>query len=996
MRRGFAAFVTNAAHQQGLQAASLKVVARVRALHLLSAMVALVDNSAEVRCQRQRMETAVTHHRRQSLRCSLLQLHGHSQARLGGRQMRLISFHHWSVNCQTAMVHLWAEHAKRRKRWRTVLEAHRWTFLHRALDAWSTNAQESRAHRSRVALLQSKRSQHMCGLTLRGWQGWTRHLQEVTSEVDKQLQAEEQGRLEELLASWHRRSRRRAQLSERTYEAASRRCVRMLRRSLLWLREEAGHKQERDRLRDRAAAQRRRFLVLAALSRWVSHWRWRSAERAVLLTAALQKLRRCIADRHFGHWLQFLELRRRKCLQRAASDRQRRFGLLRESFLQWVRLLSFCQLQQESLRAVVPIVVAVTSRSALSQWRCAAVAMSWWLQKRRQRLLQAWQHQARLSVARWLQAGGLAAKQRLSSCKAPFASWVFTVAWRSRAKAFEERQRLRQLWKVLSEWHAVCKWFVRRRHEAIALLPKRLLRLELRCWVAWQIEHQQSQSRRQLQQSFQKKTQKQLEKVAFRSWRWARLQAKRSFIEQECFRVWSQYHCERALQRSQVAQGRQLLGWRWAIRRWQSRQRATLRRREQLARQQSNADYKLRRRSLRAWTLSHQGALRQRERLAVFAAFRHWRSWLRRKTSWKVTLHLAFAEARAFNGNHLKLSFFQRWSWQVTWESANREASARLAADWQRARAHKERLRRQAVGLNEEERSLLQVMFGAWQWGHVQRQQVLQRLARARGRSERSILMAILDSWVTATLPARRAEDLRRRRSVRFCRPGSGLWAQSSPFLLPAPQRSQLEPQSAHKHPTLLAAKCPNGFRSAPASPLTLLRESPGASVASSPGESASVLSMHEKQVLASGGEVPDPPRLGVRKPTQAPVLPVARSESSERLGQSLTSAAGGGTGGTATPACETPPNKKLSAQGPGGVAGGCGELDFGGGPGALKQVKLHSMGDAHCKGGKQPASPEETTELEPAAVPGAGYTSCQPRGRPADKHSILRFFKMK
>jgi hypothetical protein len=100
------------------------------------------------------------------------------------------------------------------------------------------------------------------------------------------------------------------------------------------------------------------------------------------------------------------------------------------------------------------------------------------------------------------------------------------------------------------------------------------------------------------------------------------------------------------------------------------------------------------------------------------------------------------------------------WSWQVAWATANLEASARLLLERRHERERQSWDRRQTQGPSEEEARLLAFLFESW-W--------LVRLStRERSRLNLSVLLPVLDHWVQAALPPHRAENLQRRRHVRF------------------------------------------------------------------------------------------------------------------------------------------------------------------------------------------------------------------------------------
>jgi len=108
------------------------------------------------------------------------------------------------------------------------------------------------------------------------------------------------------------------------------------------------------------------------------------------------------------------------------------------------------------------------------------------------------------------------------------------------------------------------------------------------------------------------------------------------------------------------------------------------------------------------------------------------------------------------------------WSWKAAWTSANLEASARLVEESRHHRERRRRQRRREVGPTAEEAEVLEAAFRPWR-SYVQTlQRKLERATRQVSRQHGTLLLISLDHWVEAVLPARRAENLRRRRHVRF------------------------------------------------------------------------------------------------------------------------------------------------------------------------------------------------------------------------------------
>eukprot|EP00429_Kryptoperidinium_foliaceum_P047365 CAMPEP_0176118448 /NCGR_PEP_ID=MMETSP0120_2-20121206/59528_1 /TAXON_ID=160619 /ORGANISM="Kryptoperidinium foliaceum, Strain CCMP 1326" /LENGTH=118 /DNA_ID=CAMNT_0017452789 /DNA_START=6 /DNA_END=358 /DNA_ORIENTATION=+ len=108
------------------------------------------------------------------------------------------------------------------------------------------------------------------------------------------------------------------------------------------------------------------------------------------------------------------------------------------------------------------------------------------------------------------------------------------------------------------------------------------------------------------------------------------------------------------------------------------------------------------------------------------------------------------------------------WSWAVNWVVANLEASERLVIELRQEKEQQERYRMQVEGLTEEELLLLDLVFSAWLVQHTDMMTRMQRTTRRSAQQSSALLLLCLDIWTESALAPRRADNLRRRRHVRF------------------------------------------------------------------------------------------------------------------------------------------------------------------------------------------------------------------------------------
>lgn len=179
-----------------------------------------------------------------------------------------------------------------------------------------------------------------------------------------------------------------------------------------------------------------------------------------------------------------------------------------------------------------------------------------------------------------------------------------------------------------------------------------------------------------------------------------------------------------------------------------------------------------------------------------------------------MALQQAFSRAAHHSCKRILRATLRWWSWKAAWTSANLEASARLVEESRRHRERRKQQRRFTLGPTAEECELLQVGLQAWRDHVAAFLRVLQRTSRQAARQHGALLLVSLDHWVEAALDAKRAENLRRRRHVRFnlTAPSAQVRATSSDKgqgrrnSLPAPVSSRRAPVSEGQRNRSLAS----------------------------------------------------------------------------------------------------------------------------------------------------------------------------------------------
>lgn len=243
-------------------------------------------------------------------------------------------------------------------------------------------------------------------------------------------------------------------------------------------------------------------------------------------------------------------------------------------------------------------------------------------------------------------------------------------------------------------------------------------------------------------------------------------------LQRSCMDGWFAVTVARADRRRLIMWARRRLAMKGGMRAWQQWRHG----RERLRGLDDGAAALARGMRLRAafvgWRASLASSLedarRLRKQLALRSATRRWRHKAGAQLACRLALRDATAVADRHSKRRISASALHCWCWHVAWAVANVEAAARLVRERRCARQRLEAQRRRALGLNEEEAEFLARLINAWRakalaqlrhWGRVLREQAALRQA---------LLMASLDAWVGAALPAPRAENLRRRRHVRF------------------------------------------------------------------------------------------------------------------------------------------------------------------------------------------------------------------------------------
>jgi len=234
---------------------------------------------------------------------------------------------------------------------------------------------------------------------------------------------------------------------------------------------------------------------------------------------------------------------------------------------------------------------------------------------------------------------------------------------------------------------------------------------------------------------------------------------------------WSalQMHAEaRAAWRQRIQSARWRLASQAGLRTWNSQWRGRVWRRSAMRDLGATKANRCVGATLRAWRTAHADELRLRDWLVMRAAMRQWQSYVAAVRTHILAMQDVMASAARHNRRRLCVGALHRWCWHVAWVLANVEASARLIRERREMRLRHENLRRRAVGPNDEEILLLSCIFSAWMAYHAACMKIFVRIFRERAAHNHALLLLSLDAWVDGALNAQRAENLRRRRHVRF------------------------------------------------------------------------------------------------------------------------------------------------------------------------------------------------------------------------------------
>jgi len=172
--------------------------------------------------------------------------------------------------------------------------------------------------------------------------------------------------------------------------------------------------------------------------------------------------------------------------------------------------------------------------------------------------------------------------------------------------------------------------------------------------------------------------------------------------------------------------------------------------------------------SLCMWRRVHEAEFNQSKWLVLRAALRQWQRWLHAHVALRVALEEGLARAAAHDEQRIRVGMLHWWSWQVAWYKANLEASSQLVFEQRDARERTRRIRRQEMGPNAEESTLLEAALAVWRALCARRAHFLQRSSREAVKRCHALAILLMDHWVDLALPPSRAEVLRRRRHARI------------------------------------------------------------------------------------------------------------------------------------------------------------------------------------------------------------------------------------
>jgi len=425
---------------------------------------------------------------------------------------------------------------------------------------------------------------------------------------------------------------------------------------------------------------------------------------------------------------------------------------------------------------------------------------------------------------------------------------------------------------------------------------------------------------------------------AFQLWRTQLLvfKALRAFIAEAlptCLRAWRRFLHRKVEARRRVAAAAVELARRRAMQRWHARCNASMhlkKLRIQAVLATSNWCIV---RALQAWRRCQRASAEERQWLAKRASFMQWKKWLKRRLALKTAFIEALRTGAVHNQKRLARQALRWWSWTTAWNSANLEASARLVQESRKFRERRQRQRRQVVGPLEEELQLLETGFRAWCSFTRNFLRVLQQTSRQVAREHGALLLLSLDHWVEATLPTRRAENLQRRRHVRFN-------MTSAPRVKPeeaSGRRKSSPPSSERKRSSSLSvtrrlsagplgqwAQSATPFQVATAKGAVLDGLAPPSTLTRQESEEIQVVFAGEasgdSSDIVSPGSLTSPTRFLRNAPVPAAAVPKETKTSEEPSAAKVAngrSSGAEGTGGTSTPsAFDTPVRHPPSPKG--------------------------------------------------------------------------------
>jgi len=235
-----------------------------------------------------------------------------------------------------------------------------------------------------------------------------------------------------------------------------------------------------------------------------------------------------------------------------------------------------------------------------------------------------------------------------------------------------------------------------------------------------------------------------------------------------CLSAWKRWRHRKVEGRCKVSASALALARHRAVRRWHARCDADMRLKKLRIQAVLATSNWCMLRGIQAWRRGHALLAEERRWLAKRASLRQWKKWLKRRRALKTAFIGQLHAAAAHDRKRLARHVLRWWSWTTAWNAANLEASARLVEESRKHRERRQRQRRRSMGPIEEELQLLEAGLQSWSAYAQSFRQVLQQTNRQVARQHGALLLISLDHWVEATLQPRRAENLRRRRHVRF------------------------------------------------------------------------------------------------------------------------------------------------------------------------------------------------------------------------------------